>query len=178
VKFFETIETETRKRDLQFLVIGGLAVNLYGYSRDTADLDLLIYAGRREPWLDLFSQLGYAVYKDGGSFIQLSSEQHAAWPVDLMLVQEKTFAPMFAASREVDLYGTPSRIPSLDHLIALKLHALKNTRFDRFLKDFMDVENLIRINRLDLKSENIRQLFAKYGTMELYDKVSRSLAVK
>lgn len=95
-----------------------------------------------------------------------------------MLVQEKTFALMFAASREADLYGTQSRIPLLEHLIALKLHALKNGRFDRFLKDYLDVENLIRINRLDIKSENIRQLFAKYGTMELYDKVSRSLAVE
>jgi len=178
VKFFETIDTETRKRQLQFLVIGGLAVNLYGYSRDTADLDLLICAGQRESWLELFSQLGYSIYQDGGNFIQLASEQQTAWPVDLMLVQEKTFAPMFAASREVDLYGTPSRIPSLEHLIALKLHALKNTRFDRFLKDFLDVENLIRTNKLDLKPENIRQLFARYGTMELYDKVSRSLAVE
>jgi hypothetical protein len=178
VKFFEAIDWETRKHNLLYLVIGGLAVNLYGYSRDTADLDLLICAGQREPWLDVFSRLGYAIYQDGGNFIQLTSEQQTAWPVDLMLVQEKTFAPMFAASREVDLYGTPSRIPSLDHLIALKLHALKNTRFDRFLKDFLDVENLIRLNKLDLKSENIRQLFARYGTMELYDKVSRSLAVE
>ena len=178
MKFFETIDAETRKRNLQFLVIGGLAVNLHGYSRDTADLDLLICADQREQWLDLFLQLGYVIYKDGGNFIQLSSQEHAAWPVDLMLVQGKTFAPMFTASRQVDLYGTPSRLPSLEHLIALKLHALKNGRFDRFLKDFLDVENLIRINQLDLKSENIRQLFVKYGTMELYDKVSRSLAVE
>jgi hypothetical protein len=141
-------------------------------------LDLLICAGHREQWLDLFSQLGYSIYKDGGNFIQLSSPKNTAWPVDLMLVQEKTFALMFAASREADLYGTQSRIPLLEHLIALKLHALKNGRFDRFLKDYLDVENLIRINRLDIKSENIRQLFAKYGTMELYDKVSRSLAVE
>jgi predicted nucleotidyltransferase len=177
VKFFETIDAETRKRNLHFLVIGGLAVNLHGYSRDTADLDLLIDAGQREPWLNLFSNLGYMIYQDGGNFIQLSSKTHAAWPVDLMLVQEKTFVPMFTDSREVDLYGMPSHIPSLEHLIALKLHALKNTRVERFLKDFLDVENLIRINRLDIKSENIRQIFAKYGTMELYDKVSRSLAV-
>ena len=98
--FFETIDAETRRRNLQFLVIGGLAVNLYGYSRDTADLDLLICADQREQWLDLFSRLGYVIYKDGGNFIQLSSQEHAAWPVDLMLVQGKTFSPMFTASRE------------------------------------------------------------------------------
>jgi len=39
VSFFETISTETKKRNLRFLVIGGLAVNSYGYSRETGDLD-------------------------------------------------------------------------------------------------------------------------------------------
>ena len=178
MKFFETIDTETRKRNLRFLVIGGLAVNLYGYSRDTADLDLLIRVPDRETWLGLFSELGYTIHKDAGVFLQLLPPKQGAWPVDLMLVQEGTFATMFTASHEEDLYGTRSRIPSLEHLIALKLHALKNGRFERFLKDFLDTENLILINGLDIKTENMRQLFAKYGTMELYDKVSRSLAVK
>jgi hypothetical protein len=40
------------------------------------------------------------------------------------------------------------------------------------LKDFLDVENLVRINRLDIQSENIRRLFEKYATMELYEKMS------
>jgi hypothetical protein len=163
---------------LQFLVIGGLAVNLYGYSRDTADLDLLICVPQREPWLGLFSELGYTIYGDAGTFLQLSPPKQGAWPVDLMLVREGTFATMSAASRESDLYGTRSRVPCLEHLIALKLHSHKNGRFERFLKDFLDVENLISINRVDIKSESIRPLSAKYGTMELYDRISQSLAVK
>jgi predicted nucleotidyltransferase len=176
VNLFEIIDAETCKRHLQFLVIGGLAINQYGYSRDTADLDIFVCQDDRSKWLELFSQLHYTVFHDGGNFIQLSQPEQNAWPVDLMLVQAKTFKPMFAASREVNFYGTNVRIPSLEHLIALKLHALKNTRLHRFLKDFLDVENLIRINKLDIKSESIRQLFAKYGTMELHEKVSQSLA--
>jgi len=46
----------------------------------------------------------------------------------------------------------------------------------RFLKDFLDVEALVRANGLDLKAENVRNLFLKYGTLELYDKVSRAVA--
>ncbi|MGO8764472.1 MAG: hypothetical protein ACLQSR_04960 [Limisphaerales bacterium] len=176
MNFFETIAAESSKTDLQFLVIGGLAVNLYGYSRDTADLDLLICSTHKDQWLGIFSRLQYSVFADAGSFIQLSSPTQTAWPVDLMLVREKTFEPMFAASRVVDLYGSSARIPTIEHLLALKLHALKNTHLQRFLKDFMDVENLIRINKLDIKSEKIRQLFEKYGTMELYEKVSAALA--
>jgi len=82
---------------------------------------------------------------------------------------------MFAAATSADLFGVKTKVPSLEHLIALKLHALKNTRAQRFLKDFLDVENLIRINQLDIKSKTIRDLFEKYGTPDLYEKISRAL---
>ncbi len=55
--------------------------------------------------------------------------------------------------------------------MALKLHALKHTRPHRFLKDFQDLEGLVRINQLDLNSEKLRHLFLKYGTLELFEKL-------
>ena len=52
---FQTINLEARNRKLEFLVIGGLAVNFHGYSRDSADLDLLIQRDAREAWLAMFA---------------------------------------------------------------------------------------------------------------------------
>ena len=171
-----TIHQAAESQKLRFLVIGGLAVNHYGFSRETGDLDLLVSQPDRAGWLKFFSGLGYKIYNDGGNFIQFSQPEQSAWPVDLMLVQEKTFAPIFGGSQDANFYGIETRVPSLHHLLALKLHALKNTRFHRFLKDFLDVENLMQINRLDVKSESIRELFLKYGTPDLYEKISRTLA--
>jgi len=125
--------------------------------------------------MKMLSEFRYDNYHDGGSFIQYTAPDNNAWPVDLMLVQERTFAPILEAGVDAVFYGVKSKVPSLEHLIALKLHALKNTRLRRFLKDFMDVENLIQINRLDIKSVKIRSLFDKYGTQDLYEKISRSL---
>ncbi len=171
---FEQLNTEARNRGLEFLVIGGLAVNFYGYSRETADLDLLVRQDARAAWEQLFRQLGYAVEQQAEAFVQLAPPRSGEWPVDLMLVRGATFGPMLAESQEVEMYGVRLRIPSLTHLLALKLHALKHTRAHRFLKDFLDVEGLVRINRLDLQSERIRQLFLKYGNLELYEKVVRA----
>lgn len=176
MSFFATICDEAASRRLRFLVIGGLAVNHYGYARDTSDLDFFISQSDRSNWMRLLHDFGYVSHNDGGSFIQYNPPAQNAWPVDLMLVQEKTFAPILAASRAADFFGVKARVPALEHLIALKLHALKNTRMSRFLKDFLDVEYLMRVNRLDIKSKSIRELFDKYGTPELYDKVSQSLA--
>lgn len=151
-------------------------MNHFGYSRDTSDLDFFVSQTDREAWMKLLSDFGYADYVDGGNFIQYAPPEQNAWPVDLMLVQEKTFASIFSASQEANLFDVQSRVPSLEHLIALKLHALKHTRLHRFLKDYLDVENLIRVNRLDIKSERLRDLFSKYGTPDLYERISRSLA--
>lgn len=176
MSFFATIHEEAGRRKLRFLVIGGLAVNHYGYARETGDLDFFVSQDDRAGWLKLLEDFGYTNHNDGGSFIQFNPPAQNAWPVDLMFVQEKTFAPVFTASGEANFFGVNSRVPNLEHLIALKLHALKNTRMSRFLKDFLDVEYLIRINRLDIKSAKVRELFGKYGTPDLYDKISRSLA--
>lgn len=155
---------ETRRRHLPFLVIGGHAVALYGFPRETADLDFFVCSEDRPSWATLFADLGYHIFSDAPNFAQLASHKETAWPVDLMFVRPATFKPMLDASRVVEFYGTTSRIPALEHLIALKLHAIKNTQPNRFLKDFLDVENLIRANRVDIKSENIRRLFEKYAT--------------
>ena len=176
MSFFDAIHQEAARRKLRFLLIGGLAVNHYGYSRETADLDFFISRNERAEWLELLAAFGYKNFHDGGSFIQYEAPDKSAWPVDLMLVQEKSFATIFGVSLEAEFFGVKTRVPSLEHLIALKLHALKNTRMHRFLKDFLDVENLIRINRVDVRSQTIRELFDKYGTQDLYEKISRSVA--
>jgi len=163
---FEWLSHETQRRGLDFLVIGGLAVNFYGYSRDTADVDLLVSQEARTAWVELLSGKGYIVEQDAGAFMQLTSPLGPEWPIDLMLVQQPTFQAMLAAAREVEMLGAPVRIPSLDHLIALKLHALKHGRAHRFLKDFQDIGGLARIGGLDLTSEKVRQLSEPAQTTE------------
>jgi hypothetical protein len=169
---FQQLREESQKRDLQFLVIGGLAVNAYGFSRDTADLDLLIAKERRSEWLDVFSAKGYRLLTEREAFAQLEPPKAGEWPVDLMLVREPTFREFLNNAVQVEIYQEMLLVPKLEHLIALKLHALKHTHLGRFLKDYLDVENLIRVNKLNLKEDRIRQLFLKYGTVELYEKLS------
>ena len=68
------------------------------------------------------------------------------------------------------------RFPSLEHLVALKLHVLKQNLPHRMLGDMDDVINLLLVNRVDLRQEKWRQLFVKYGSLELYEKVLRATA--
>ena len=173
---FQQINEESRKRRLEFLVIGGLAVNMHGFMRDTADLDLLVQQESRAEWMKLFSELGYTVVGEKPAFCQLGSPQAGAWPVDLMFVRERSFREFFKFGSTVEMFGEQLLIPTLEHLIALKLHALKHGHIGRYLKDYLDVEGLVRVNRIDLRQEKVRELFLKYGTLDVYEKISRTSA--
>ena len=174
MEFIAILNSISQNNGLDFLIIGGFAVVHHGYPRETADLDLLIRKSARQDWLGLFTSLGYQVVRDGDVFLQLSPSDANMWPVDLMLVNDSTFDKMQGQAVEAGFHGTLGPIPSAEHLLALKVHALKNARIHRFLKDFQDVEGIIRKNQFDLNSETIRQIILKYGSVELYEKIRRA----
>jgi len=42
----------------------------------------------------------------------------------------------------------------------------------------LDVENLAKVNKVDLRSDDVRQMFLKYGNTELYEKISRACSTE
>lgn len=176
VSFFADLTASARDAGLRFLLIGGHAVNAAGYGRVTADVDLLVLADDRETWAALLTRKGYTTFEEGETFLQLSPPaEFAAWPLDLMFVGPATFDQMLAASTTVEMEGSPVPIPSRQHLIALKLHALKIGGVERQGRDFQDVVGLLRAGNLAVRSAEVRHLFERYGTMEWYEKTCAAL---
>jgi predicted nucleotidyltransferase len=95
-----------------------------------------------------------------------------------MLVNDPTFEGIRAASRPASIHGAQLPLVSLEHLLALKLHALKHSHIARFLKDLEDVVHLVAANKIDLRSPAIRDLFLKYGNADLYGKICRACEVR
>jgi hypothetical protein len=44
------------------------------------------------------------------------------------------------------------------------------------MKDYLDLDHLIRVNHVDLKSDAMRRIFGRHGTPDLYEKLSRTSA--
>lgn len=82
---------------------------------------------------------------------------------------------LIIGAHAINQYGfsRDSKIPKLQHVIALKVHAMKFGHARRFLKDFLDVVGLVKANRWDVASNEIRGIFERYGTSDLYEKVVR-----
>ena len=168
------IQLGCKEPSLPFLIIGGYAVATHGHTRATFDVDFLVRRADREAWFARLRAAGLRLFGESTSFAQFSQAEGGD-SLDLMFVREATFEQMRQASEERTLDGQRARVPSLDHLLALKLHALKQALPHRTSKDAEDVEILIRRNGLDLGNPRYEQLFLKYGNRELYDAFLRIL---
>jgi hypothetical protein len=168
---FDQLSRAAEERGLKFLVIGGHAVIAHGYARTTFDLDLLVERARSAAWEELLLSLNYSVHARHETFIQFNTPSPRNWPVDLMLASAETFAGMWGEAGKARVESVTVRIPSLRHLLALKLHVLKQDLGHRAVKDMNDVVQLVDLNGLDVRAGEFRQLCLRYGNGSLYEKL-------
>lgn len=157
---------------LRFLIIGGYAVAAHGHTRATFDVDFLVRRADRDTWVSRIAAIGMNRFGETRTFAQFAQPETGDG-LDLMFVEDATFEPMWLTSEERGFGGSRARVPSLEHLLALKLHALKQAIPHRTAKDAEDVEMLIRRNHLDLRQPDYEKLFLKYGNLEIYETLLR-----
>lgn len=168
------IHAKAEQLGLKYLVIGGHAVNAYGTPRTTVDVDLLICKDDRHAWTSLLHKEGFKTMYHGGNFVQFAPPYGTEWNLDLMLVNHETFAKLLAAARQVVMLGITTLVPSAEHLIGLKLHAIKFGPQHRGGQDLVDVVRLIRDAKIDPCSESFKKLVNQYGNEEIYQQILKA----
>ena len=171
MEILKTLSREGERRGLSFILIGGHALNAHGVSRQTGDVDLAVSQGEKEAWRALLEDLGYKLYHEHSAFLQFTAPSLDAWPIDLMLVDGLTLAGLCDDGKKVDFDGTSVRVPCVEHLLAMKLHAIRQAQADRELKDLEDITRLIESARMDVHGAELRDLCDQYGTRDLYERI-------
>lgn len=163
---------------LEAVLVGGNAVNLHSYFRTTFDVDLLVRETDSERWVSYFQQYGYALFHRTANFVRLRfvADPAAALPVDLMLADARTFATVQGDSLRCEVgNGLSLAIPSPLHLIAMKLHALRNAeRFENGV-DLQDVKYLIKAAKIDTSSKEFINIAERYATDAIRTRILREL---
>lgn len=172
---FSVLTDKSEINKVDFVLIGGHAFIAYGSDRNTNDIDILVCEKHLDIWLKIFREMRYEVINKSITFVRFHQKDFAAWPVDIMLVNEHTYNLIIENSRKTKFEKVEIKIPSEQDLISLKLHALKSGQEDRFYKDFNDIIFLMRKSSLDVKSDDFRQLCLKYATIDIYEKLKSFL---
>ncbi len=168
---FHLVSAVTKKAGVSCVLIGGFAVNYYKVTRQTADVDFLISRKDYEKILSLLEGAGFKQDYTQEVFARLSSQKSYLMDLDFMFVDEETMDKMAKEGKKIAIAGKEFIVPSLSHLIALKLHAIKYNPKTRELKDFLDIVELVKVNHVNVKSDEFKDLCLKYGTAELYQKI-------
>ena len=114
---------------------------------------------------------GYQQESLQDNFAQFKSTKPSLMDVDFMFVDQNTFDKICKDAVSCRIGKWEFVLPSLDHLIALKLHSVKSSYKLRWTKDLPDIINLIRTNKIDVRSAKFKELCKNFGTPELYQKI-------
>lgn len=171
MQILNQISSITSSNNIQFLVIGGHAINALGFSRQTGDIDLLVSKEDRDYWLNLMDQLNYKQFQHHEVFGRFESDEIASWPIDLMFVEKKVFQQLVSSSSKYYFGDCKCHVPSATHMISLKLHALKQRQAHREGKDIVDIQEILKLNLID--SEELRQLCERYDRIDLYEQFQK-----
>jgi hypothetical protein len=156
------------KSGSDWAIIGGFAMHAHGRSRNTIDLDFLVPAEQQPGLVGFLEGSGYETLHRSAGFSNHLHPNHELGRVDIAYVDEATGKNLFtaAAAREID--GTRFLVPKPEHLIAMKLHALKSDpqRLDR---DIADIVDLLRMPGVD--RDEVRSYFRRYAMEEKFEEL-------
>jgi predicted nucleotidyltransferase len=160
VRSVETIVRALNAANVQYLIVGGLAVNAHGYVRLTRDVDLVLQLdpGNVSKGLHALLDIGYQMSiparpedfanpemrEDwrrckGMITLKLWSDQHQRTPVDIFVYEPFDFAKEYATATTLEVSpGVVARVVSLEALLKMKRDAGR-------AQDLIDIEELQRI---------------------------------
>lgn len=132
------------EHNVKFVVIGGLSLPHYGFTRFTQDVDIFIAPTKTNVrrTIDALRKAGYAVVEKEHVELFLSKKvllRDYAVQVDIHpFVKGPDFATVWKNRVETEMFGVPVYIPGIDELLAMKKAAgrLKDKADIAWLKEF------------------------------------------
>jgi hypothetical protein len=116
--------------------------------------------------------MGYREFYNSKAFLQFEPVTSGEWPIDLILVDEATFTGIQTHGVTTQIGGAAVTIPSAAHMLALKLHALKQDQASRELKDLNDIVELVLASKPILSPGQVEALCKKYGPNDIYQRIA------
>ena len=137
------------KYEVKFLLIGGYAVNYYGYTRTTGDMDLWIEPSNENKTNIILALANLEL--DPDDLVELGKEdftQHVVFSIGIMpqkvdfitKVNFVEFSEAYSNARDVEMDGIHFKIVQYRDLVLMKFNTGR-------LKDKDDIEKLQNINQ-------------------------------
>ena len=152
------------------LVIGGHALAAHGVARQTVDVDCLIAVENRQAFDAHLRDGGFERQGETENFARYSHPSDIVPDVDVLFVDASTFDKLHAGGIALQRGSIKLQAPTLPHLIALKLHAIRNNPA-REAGDLGDIARLLRANPGVVSTSEIAALCTQFGPLGIEAKL-------
>ncbi len=153
----------------RWAVIGGIAMNAYGYTRATVDFDIVAEEASRNRLIPALSAHGFQVVGDVEGFTNLLHRDPALGRLDVVWLDAATAERLFGRLREFPgPGGRPVPVPAPEHLAAMKVRSIQS-RPNRVFRDGADLQHLLTLPELD--HNEVRGYFERAGLGKLYQRL-------
>ena len=154
---------------IRHALIGGLAVNVHGYSRATHDVDFLIDLEDEDKLHALMLELGYRAIDRRED---LSSYVRGDRRTDFLHAHREVGRRLLAGASRIAYGDLEIPVISAEGLLGFKIQAFSDD--PRRLKDLSDMLEVMRERGPTLNWEEVRGYFATFGREELFDELRRA----
>ena len=169
---FHLISAIEKKEGVSCVLIGGFAVNYYKVTRQTLDVDFAIAKEDFHKISEALKKAGFKIDFIHDTFVRFKANDYYLADIDFMFVDKETFDKIVKDAKLISIANQKFMVPSLNTLLAMKLHAIKSNKKAREYKDLLDILSLIRANNVNYKSKEFKEMCLKFGTEELYQKIA------
>lgn len=164
----------SEKQGIPVLLIGAYAMQAYSVIRQTLDVDVLISEADASEVDAGLRRAGYTEVARSEIFARYRNSSVELADVDVLYVDNETAKRMVREAREYPLAETTCLVPRLSHLLALKLHAIRNDP-RRESRDFADIIELVRANPGGVGRDELNGLCVRYGPEGIWEKLKGAL---
>lgn len=177
--FFEAIHTAFSEAEIKPILVGGWAVNQLGHTRNTMDFDLMVLETDVEKLHPYLEKAGFQLlFRNPELFAKYRITDEEIFELDILFTDKTTYEKLKSDSSEIKVGKIECFLPSPMSLIAMKLHAIKNSFETRFPKDFPDIVALSDIHEIDVSSEAFKKHCLKFGNEKIYNLILNTKSEK
>lgn len=164
VRALDEVATFVAREGHRFAVAGGVALAAYGHPRLTLDLDIVTDAVAQPALVMFLETAGYTTLFRSTGFSNHRHPDRRRGRIDVIYVQGRTADRLFAGLRPMPgPGGHPIPVPRPEHLIAMKVQAMKNAP-ERTWQEMVDIGYLLTLEAIDC--DEVRQYFERADLME------------
>ncbi|MBI4994681.1 nucleotidyl transferase AbiEii/AbiGii toxin family protein [Candidatus Peregrinibacteria bacterium] len=161
MNLYKKVFQNLQKNKIQYLVVGGVAVNLYGFSRFTGDIDILLALDKKN--LDkvavLMKRMGYVerlpvdvkelgdkkkvenwVKKKGMTAYTFISDKRPQLDIDILVAHSFDFKKFHERHAIIGIWGLKIPVISINDLLKMKKEAGRP-------KDLIDITELLKLKQ-------------------------------